>query len=166
MGPLNVYGRNKYEAEQNILALGSGALIIRPGTVFDPTSEPDFVARTLRQLAGPEPILATADQIVAPTSLTEFVRAALDLLIDDESGLWHLANSGAVSWFDWAREIARLAGHSVNRVHRVAASALGGTAARARYSALRSERGELLGPWQQVLSRDLALLRTGVNLAA
>ena len=165
--PLSVYARSKHEAEQRILALASGALIVRPGALFDPTHEKDFVARIVHQLAGSKPILATADQIVSPTSLKEFVNAALDLLIDDETGLWHLANSGGASWFDWAREVARLAGHSVDRVQRAAASTLGWTAPRPRFSALRSERGDLLGPWQQALSRYLAVHGDGgADLAA
>jgi dTDP-4-dehydrorhamnose reductase len=30
----------------------------------------------------------------------------LDLLLDEEKGIWHLTNQGAVSWHDLAAEIA------------------------------------------------------------
>src|SRR5262249_24155744 len=83
VGPLSVYGRAKHEAEQQIFALGSGALIVRPGALFDPASPDDFILLTIRQLAGPDPLPANAEQLVSPTSLPEFVDAVLNLLIDD-----------------------------------------------------------------------------------
>ena len=41
------------------------------------------------------------------TSVQEAVNAALDLLIDGERGIWHLANIGATSWADLARRVAQ-----------------------------------------------------------
>jgi hypothetical protein len=37
------------------------------------------------------------------------VRNTLDLLIDDERGVWHLASAGAVTWYEFARELAQAA---------------------------------------------------------
>jgi dTDP-4-dehydrorhamnose reductase len=34
------------------------------------------------------------------------VHATLDLLVDDEKGIWHLANQGSITWADFAYETA------------------------------------------------------------
>ena len=54
--------------------------------------------------------MCSDDSIVSPTYLPDLVNACLDLLIDEESGLWHLANDGAVSWLDFARRVAESSG--------------------------------------------------------
>lgn len=165
--PLNIYGRSKCEAERRILSMGDGALVVRVGAPFGAEESADFVALTVRAFMSGQIISATAEHIVSPTFIPELVAAAIDLLIDGEEGLWHLANSGSVTWFDWACEIARLSGYAVDHVRPVTPLALGWTATRPHFSALQSERGQLLGPWQDALARHLAQLDTdGVNLAA
>ena len=73
------------------------------------------------------------------------VHATLDLLLDDESGIWHLTNQGAVSWHELAHEAA-------------AAAKLDGAAIRIDDEAveadtsLSSRRGLLLRPLDQALS--------------
>ena len=48
-----------------------------------------------------------ADDVrVSPTYVPDLVDACLDLLIDGESGLWHLANAGDVSWAEFAPQAA------------------------------------------------------------
>ncbi len=46
--------------------------------------------------------MAARDWIVSPTYLPDLAHACLDLLIDGESGVWHLANAGSESWVDFA----------------------------------------------------------------
>ena len=43
--------------------------------------------------------------------MPDLCHAALDLLIDGETGLWHLANDGEVSWYEFARRVAEGAGY-------------------------------------------------------
>jgi dTDP-4-dehydrorhamnose reductase len=98
---------------------------------------------------------AAGDVIISPTYVPDLVHAALDLLIDGESGIWHLANSGAVSWADLARHIARRAGLDDQLVdgRRVASMSL--AAPRPIYTGLLSERGQLLGSWEGAVDRYL-----------
>mgnify|MGYP003289203995 CR=1 FL=1 len=53
---------------------------------------------------------AADDQLVSPTYVPDLVQAALNLLIDDERGVWHVANRGAVSWAGFAQMVAEAAG--------------------------------------------------------
>jgi dTDP-4-dehydrorhamnose reductase len=53
-------------------------------------------------------ITVANDVVISPTYVPDLVHASLDLLIDGEKGLWHLANNGALTWADLARETARV----------------------------------------------------------
>ena len=47
-----------------------------------------------------------ADTMISPTYVPDLAHATLDLLVDREQGIWHLANHGELSWADFANEIA------------------------------------------------------------
>ena len=49
---------------------------------------------------------------MSPTYTPDVVHAALDLLIDGERGIWHLANQSAISWHAFALLLAQEAGVS------------------------------------------------------
>ena len=49
-------------------------------------------------------------------NVPDLVDASLDLLIDGASGLWHLANDGAVTWAEFAERAARQAGLNVHLI--------------------------------------------------
>jgi dTDP-4-dehydrorhamnose reductase len=151
--PLNAYGRAKLAAERDVLAACPAALVIRTAAFFGPWDDANFVARGLQALARGEAWHAADDLVVSPTYVPDLVQASLDLLIDGDGGLWHLANRGAVSWADFARAAAQAAGQSAARVVAVPAATLGLVAARPRNAALASARGALLGPLDAALAR-------------
>jgi dTDP-4-dehydrorhamnose reductase len=66
---------------------------------------------TLAALARGEAVRASRDVVVSPTYVPDLCHATLDLLIDGEQGIWHLANDGAVSWHEFARRLAEGAGY-------------------------------------------------------
>ena len=51
-----------------------------------------------------------SQDVVSPTYLPDLVHAALDLLIDGETGLWHLANDGQLSWAEFGSRLSVVAG--------------------------------------------------------
>jgi dTDP-4-dehydrorhamnose reductase len=153
--PLNVYGRSKREAEQRVLELLPGALVIRTSAFFGPWDEYNFVAGVLRTLALGERFTAASDAIISPTYVPDLVHACLDLLIDGERGIWHLANQSALTWAEFARQAAERAGLEPQLIDAYPTSALRLAAPRPRYSALSSERGLLLPPLADALARYL-----------
>jgi dTDP-4-dehydrorhamnose reductase len=154
--PLNVYGRSKAEAEARVLALHPPALVVRASAFFGPWDEYNFVTLALRSLAGGRAFAATSDATVSPTYVPDLVNSSLDLLIDGERGVWHLANRGALSWAELARLAARLAGFDESLVEARPSSSFGFAARRPAFSALASERGALLPPLEDALSRYVA----------
>ena len=155
VAPLNVYGRSKAEAEARVLAAHPGALVLRTSAFFGPWDDYNFATVALRALASGRAFVAADDAVVSPTYVPDLVHACLDLLIDGEAGVWHLANAGAVTWADFARRVARGAGLDPQLVEGRPTKALRLAAARPAYAALGSERGLLLPPLESAVGRYL-----------
>ena len=100
------YGRSKAEAEQRLLAIDGDALIVRTSAFFGPWDRHNFLFHTVEKLRRGEDVFASDSTIVSPTYVPDLVHATLDLLLDEEKGIWHLTNQGAISWHELAREIA------------------------------------------------------------
>jgi dTDP-4-dehydrorhamnose reductase len=155
--PLNVYGRSKADAEQRVLDKHPGALVVRTSAFFGPWDRHNFVTLALQALERGESFTAASDLTVSPTYVPDLVHACLDLAIDQEAGVWHLANAGGVSWAGLALKAAEAAGVDASRLEAKPAAACGFTAARPAYAALSSERGILLPTLDNALARYLEL---------
>ena len=151
--PLNVYGRSKAEAERRVLSAHPNALVVRTSAFFGHWDHYNFVTILLRELAAGRPFIAVSDAVVSPTYVPDLVNASLDLLIDGASGLWHLANDGAVTWAEFAQRAARHAGLSADAIEAVPFDTLRLAAARPRYSVLGSAHGQLLPDLDDSLAR-------------
>ena len=151
--PLGVYGASKAEAEAGVLAEHPGALVIRTAAFFGPWDDWNFVTLALRSLGAGVPFPAADDLVVSPTYVPDLVHAALDLLIDGEHGIWHLANRGAVTWAELARNAACMAGVDGSLVIDCPHHSLELLAARPRFAPLGSERGMLMPTLDDALKR-------------
>ena len=155
VAPLGVYGRTKAECEARVLDMHSSALVIRTAAFFGPWDDWNFLTRSLASLMLGVPVDAADDLIVSPTFVPDLVHAALDLLIDGERGIWHLANAGEISWAELARSAARGADLDESLVRGRSHTELGLSAARPVYAALGSERGNVLPPLEAALGAYL-----------
>ena len=108
--PTCVYGESKAEAERRVLGAGGDPLVIRTSAFFGPWDRYNFAWNVLTRLARGESVAACSKTIVSPTYVPDLVHACLDLLVDGERGLWHVANEGSVSWHEFARRLAEGAG--------------------------------------------------------
>jgi dTDP-4-dehydrorhamnose reductase len=142
--PLGVYGRTQWEAELRILDILPEALVIRSAALFGSWDQSTFVHRVLQTLVRGATFHAAHDLVVSPTYIPDLVHAALDLLIDGENGIWHVANGGALSWAELARRAARGAGYSPGLIQAHPYQHLGMRALRPPFSALATRRGQLL----------------------
>jgi dTDP-4-dehydrorhamnose reductase len=157
VAPLNVYGRSKAEAELRVQDKHPGALVVRTSAFFGPWDKYNFVTLALQTLERGEPFRAARDMAVSPTYVPDLVHACLDLAIDGESGVWHLANVGTLTWAELAEQAAARAGVDSSRLEAVAAESYGFAAPRPRYTGLHSERGILLPSLDHALGRYLEL---------
>ncbi|WP_259404429.1 SDR family oxidoreductase [Hymenobacter sp. HSC-4F20] len=142
--PLNVYGNSKRLAERDVLLHMPQALVVRTSAFFSPWDEYNFVYSALRAAHGKQQFEAADDVLISPTYVPDLVNVALDLLIDEERGVWHLANQGAYTWADLARLVADMASLDTSFVVPRSMQAFGLAAARPLYSVLGSKQGNLL----------------------
>ena len=151
--PVSVYGRHAADAEARLLELLPAALVVRSGPLFGPWDGDNVVVRALRTLTTGGTYVAPSDDVVSPTYVPDLVHAALDLLIDGERGIWHLATPGATTWAALARQVAALAGLDADLVVGRSARRVGPLTPVPAYRALGSERGTLLPPLADALQR-------------
>ena len=162
--PMNVYGRSKGKAEKLVREIMPDALIVRASALFSPWNGCNFVASALRALAEDDSFVAVNDAVVSPTYAPDLVHACLDLLIDGATGVWHLANAGAVTWEQLARMAAEKAGIDVATLQACPTRDLRLTARRPLYTVLGTERGQILQPLEDAL--DCYLRDCGINWLA
>jgi dTDP-4-dehydrorhamnose reductase len=159
--PLNVYGKSKAEAELRVLEAFGNALVIRTSAFFGPWDRFNFVHAVLDTLAKGRPFFAANDITVSPTYVPDLVNAVLDLLIDGEHGIWHIANSGGLTWAEFARLAAERAARDPAGVHPRPSRSLGFTAQRPSFTALTSERGSFMPPFEDSLARCFNEMKWG-----
>ena len=153
VAPLNVYGRSKAQAEQEVLERYAAALVVRTSAFFGPWDQYNYLTVLLRTLREGREFLAPDDTTISPTYVPDLVNGCLDLLIDEERGIWHVANSGAVTWADLAERAAELAQADRRTLKRCRSQDLGFAAARPAFSVLTSTRTALLPPLEDALRR-------------
>jgi dTDP-4-dehydrorhamnose reductase len=151
--PLNVYGQSKAEAEALVLEAHPSSLVVRTSAFFGPWDEYNFVNAALSALAEGRAFVAADDATISPTYVPDLVHASLDLLIDGERGIWHLSNTGAITWANFARHAAEVFGMNAALVEGRQTLSLGLVAPRPAYSALSSERGLLLPSLEDAVKR-------------
>lgn len=155
--PLNVYGRSKAQAEQRMLAIHPDTLVVRTSAFFGPWDSHNFVTSALQALAAGKRFSAADDLVVSPTYVPDLVQTCLDLLIDRESGIWHLSNGEALSWHQLAQRACLLAGIDAQGLDACLATQFQGHAVQPRFSALGSERGILMPTLDDALARYLRM---------
>jgi dTDP-4-dehydrorhamnose reductase len=155
-GPLSVYGQSKLAGEQEVLAASPRHLVVRSSWLFG-VHGPNFAATMLRLARERESVAVVEDQIGCPTWTGHLAPALVGLVAREVSGLVHLAGAGQVSWNGFAREIFRQAEVACEVLPSTTA-AMARPAPRPAYSALESERDEVLPlpPWQDGLAGFLA----------
>lgn len=153
VNPLNVYGRSKAECESYLLKNDPDALIIRTSAFFGPWDQYNFVNWVLNNLSAGIPFQVADDVHISPTYVPDLVHATLDLLVDEEKGIWHLANQGAITWAGLAYETADRFGLDPSIIHAVPLKDLSYPAMRPQYCVLGSDRGHLLPSLENALGR-------------
>lgn len=151
--PLNRYGLSKEQAEKDVLEINKNSLIIRTSSFFGPWDTFNFAYYTREALFSGQTVRAAEDVTISPTYVPDLVNNSLDLLIDNMSGIIHLTNEGEISWADWARKVAFTVGKTNQVVHGCSILDFKLPAARPRYTAMTSERINIMPPfedaWQQ-----------------
>lgn len=162
VAPLSAYGEGKAQAERRVLQRDPTALVVRTAAFFGPWDRHNFLTTGLQGLRDGRRWAAASDQVVSLTYVCDLVMASLDLLIDGESGVWHLANQGCASWAEFAVKAARRCGLDTALIDPVEGRALGQVARRPPRVVLGSERGLVMPTLDDALERYLVELAPDV----
>jgi dTDP-4-dehydrorhamnose reductase len=153
---VNAYGSSKLLGEQHLRSLLPKACVVRTSWLFGGGNV--FPAKVLQTPPGELPMVT--DEVASPTWARDLAEAIARLVERGApAGIYHLANGGHCSRFDWAAEILALAGRLdivlvpitlasyYTRYSKVVRkppfSALANTAA--------ARRGVVLRPWREAL---------------
>lgn len=115
--PGGVYATSKLAGEQLVQAANSKALILRTCGLYGRArsgGKRNFV-ETMRHFGKQRgAVRVVNDQHCMPTSVETIVTATLQLLKQNESGLFHCTDAGQVTWYEFACEIFQQCGMEVD----------------------------------------------------
>ena len=116
--PLGAYAVSKLAGELYAQAYLEKPLIIRTSGVFGPgglkTNRGNFIETMLRQAAAGRTIRAVDDHVASPTYAPLLAARTADLVEGHFTGIFHAGGGTAISWFQYARMIFRLANVNAN----------------------------------------------------
>jgi dTDP-4-dehydrorhamnose reductase len=150
--PLNVYGQSKAQAEVLIQKEYPSSLIIRTSAFFGPWDEYNFVHYVRKALLNYETITVAKDLFISPTYVPHLVNTCLDILVDGETGIWHLANKGSLNWAEFAFLIADKFDLNKSLINAANAVDINYPAMRPFNSVLGSERGHFLPSFESAMN--------------
>jgi dTDP-4-dehydrorhamnose reductase len=109
--PVNLYGKQKYEAERRILDIHPAAAVLRLPLLYGHTPKRNnFITDWMDQLNAGQEVMAFTDEYRTPLYVRDAVRGILKLLRKRKSGIWHLAGPERLSRHEMALQVADLLG--------------------------------------------------------
>ena len=138
--PVNVYGQHKYLAENYLLLSGyrEGCCIIRTSWVYSNNNKSKNFYKTIRKIASEtRSIEVVNDQFGSPTWANTLADSILAILKLEKFpfGVWHIANKGAPSRYEFAKEIIHFSG-IMSEINPVSSREMTDGISRPDYSAL------------------------------
>jgi dTDP-4-dehydrorhamnose reductase len=107
--PLSVYGQTKLAGEESVINTldAEKYLVLRTQWVHAPGGR-NFVTTIARALQNNSSLRIVSDQVGTPTLAADIAEATWRALEMRVSGLHHMTNTGAATWFDFAHAIKAL----------------------------------------------------------
>lgn len=109
--PQGVYGKTKFEGEQNCMRENPNTVILRTSWLYS-TFGNNFVKTMLRLGKERGELGVVFDQIGTPTYAADLALSILKIIESEKfvPGIYHFSNEGVASWFDFAQEIFEMSG--------------------------------------------------------
>lgn len=150
-GPaVNVYGESKLAGERALVEIKPTFYLQRIAWLYGPGGK-NFVD-TMRALGADRKHLTVVnDQFGCPTFTKDVAMATRQLIVEEfEPGIYHTANEGVASWFDFANKIFQIT-HTKVDVKPVSSEEFPRPAVRPTYSVLVNTKGVTMRPWEKAL---------------
>ena len=160
--PLSIYGKSKLKGENYVRENASNFLIIRTSWLFGEEGS-NFVSKVIALSQEKKALEMVNDQKGSPTYTEDLSRAISLLIAKDESGVFHISNSGFCTWFDFAKKILEITGSSLKLIP-VSSDRIGRPAERPPFSVLsceklKKETGIIMPDWEDALVRCIERMK-------
>ena len=136
--PLGWYGVTTLAAERYVRP---DSAVVRTSWVCGRTGG-NMVKTILRLAEAREPLNFVNDQRGHPTIASDLATMLVRFVEEHHTGTWHVTNQGAVSWYEFAQEVLKAAGHDPERVKAVTTEDMPRPARRPANSVLANARLE------------------------
>lgn len=156
--PASVYGASKLAGEKKVLAACPEAIIVRTQWLYGHGGI-NFISK-ITQIARERGLVEVVnDQRGCPTYTKDLAEPIRVLIEKNRSGIYHVANDGLATWFEFAAEIFSCLHIDVS-LRPITSEQLNRKAKRPRYSVfdcskLLSDTGHRMRSWQEALHEYL-----------
>ncbi|OGE29022.1 hypothetical protein A2867_03610 [Candidatus Daviesbacteria bacterium RIFCSPHIGHO2_01_FULL_40_11] len=156
--PISVHGQTKRIGEIITSTLNPNSLIVRTGWLFgNRHTSKGFVNYCIKRLKSHQDIEAGEDRLGSPTYIRDFVEEVKKLIDEDASGIFHVVNTGCISYFELAQNIKRMKSFSAEVRPVKVVLVQGNKVKRGKMEALTSDK-ITLRPWQEALEEYIKTL--------
>lgn len=114
VSPLGVYGRSKWEGEEQVRQIASSYMIVRTSWLYSSHGQ-NFVKTMLRLGSERQELNVIFDQVGTPTLAADLAHAIVSILDRHDKGriyaeTYHFSNEGVCSWYDFAVAVMKAKG--------------------------------------------------------
>lgn len=156
--PINHYGVSKWEGEEALLQERSvRSYIVRTSWLYGVTGKNFVRTMTAKALRGDESKVVS-DQVGSPTNARDLAKGIISIIEQrPKVGIYHFANQGSCSWFEFAKKIYDLAGANSELVKPIESTQLHQIAKRPSRSILDTSKWSesqlgTIQPWEEALA--------------
>jgi dTDP-4-dehydrorhamnose reductase len=152
--PQSVYARSKAAAEFYVRTLLNRFYIVRTSWLYARGGE-NFINKIVRAADEHGRLRVVTDEVATPTYAPDLAAAISQLIHTEHFGIYHFANSGICSRYDWARLLLELSGRGHILVEPITADQWQRDAPPPLYAPIPNFVGAALGitlrPWEEAL---------------
>ena len=153
--PVNIYGRSKLAGENYIRSFLSKYFIVRTSWLYGQWGK-NFVATILKLAREESTLKVVNDQVGSPTYSKDLSQQIKRLVATELYGTYHITNSGRCSWYEFTKEILKLAEIREVKVAPITSEELARLAPRPKFSVLencclRLSLGNGMRNWNEAL---------------
>jgi len=160
LDPVSEYGKSKAEGERLLGEVGGKIYIIRPSRIFGVKGNGEnvkesFVDLMIRLSAEKNEFNMVDSEMTSPTYAPDLARRTREIVENFPPGIYHGANSGACTWYGFAKEIFRLIGREDIKLNPVGSDFYPRPAKRPACSTLLNTKLPPARSWQEALEEYL-----------
>lgn len=159
--PLSIYGDTKLGSELAAMSQAPRHLIVRTGWLFGAYGK-SYLSEILAKSASEEVVFGFDDQRNQPTYQMDYVDAVVELIKQQQTGVWHVASGGEASHYEFGKVTYEMLGRDPGVIKPLRRGTGARSALRPRYSVLDCSKllnaGIKMRPWIEALREHLGAL--------